>query len=150
MDVEVKIEPELASPRLTLRVPALTAETAGLLQTLRALDAAGGPKQLVGVRDETYYLLEPQTLDTVYAQNQKVYAHAGQGVFQLRQRLYDLEAALAPYGFVRISHSEIVNFEKVETLDMSIAGTITLSLKTGGTCYVSRRYVEKIKRHLGL
>ena len=52
--------------------------------------------------------------------------------------------------FVRISHSEIVNLRKVTALDLSLTGTIRMTLTGGVTVYVSRRYVKKMKEVLGL
>ena len=51
---------------------------------------------------------------------------------------------------MRISHSEIVNLKKVTALDLSLTGTIRMTLSDVTACYVSRRYVKKIKEALGL
>lgn len=51
---------------------------------------------------------------------------------------------------IRISNSEIVNLKKVKNLDLSFVGTICMELSNGDVSYVSRRYVSKIKRLLGL
>ena len=73
-----------------------------------------------------------------------------EGVYDLRERLYELEGKLDRHTFVRISHSEIVNLRKVTALDLSLTGTIRMTLAGGVVCYVSRRYVKKIKEALGL
>ena len=49
-----------------------------------------------------------------------------------------------------MSHSEIVDLNKVSALDLSITGTIKMTLEGNVTVYVSRRYVKKIKQVLGL
>ena len=49
-----------------------------------------------------------------------------------------------------MSHSEIVNLRQVTGLDLSLTGTIRMTLRGGTACYVSRRYVKKIKEALGL
>lgn len=53
-------------------------------------------------------------------------------------------------SFVRISNSEIVNLRRVNNFDLSYAGTIRVSLNNGDTAFVSRRYIPKIKKVLGL
>ena len=70
--------------------------------------------------------------------------------YQLRLRLYELERRLPGDRFVRVSHSEIVNLRKVTALDLSLTGTIRMTLTGGVTVYVSRRYVKKIREVLGL
>ena len=50
-----------------------------------------------------------------------------------------------------MSHSELVNSRKITALDLSLTGTIRMTLGDGAAvCYVSRRYVKKIKKALGL
>ena len=71
------------------------------------------------------------------------------GVYSVRLRLYELEERLASRGFLRVSHSELVNRRKITALDLSLAGTIRMTLDHGkAVCYVSRRYVRKIKERL--
>jgi len=43
-----------------------------------------------------------------------------------------------------------VNLKKVTALDLSLAGTIRMTLGGTVTTYVSRRYVKKIKQAIGL
>ena len=44
----------------------------------------------------------------------------------------------------------MVNLNKVTALDLSLTGTIRLTLEGDVAVYVSRRYVKKIKQVLGL
>ena len=62
----------------------------------------------------------------------------------------EAEERLDNSKFVRISNSEIVNLKKVKSLDLSFVGTICMELSNGTVSYVSRRYVSKIKKVLGL
>ena len=68
----------------------------------------------------------------------------------MRLRLYEAEERMDSSKFVRISNSEIVNLKKVKSLDLSFVGTICMELSNGTVSYVSRRYVSKIKKVLGL
>lgn len=149
MKVEIKIDSGCTEPAVIICANALTQQVTDLAELLRDY-GVDGSKPLIGLRQEKLYLLQPDDIRVIYTEDQKVYARGDSGTFLLRHRLYELESMLAGAGFVRISHSEIVHFSKVESLDMSISGTITLRLKTGETCFVSRRYVDKIKQYLGL
>ena len=77
-------------------------------------------------------------------------AYTDQGCYTLRLRLYEAEERLNKKTFVRISNSEIVNLRKIKNFDFSITGTICIRLTDGSTSYVSRRYVQKIKKILGV
>ena len=85
-----------------------------------------------------------------YGEEKGVKAQNDQGVYELRERLYELESKLDRHTFVRISHSEIVNLRRVTALDLTLTGTIRMTLEEGTVCWVSRRYVKKIKEALGL
>lgn len=86
-----------------------------------------------------------------YAQDKGVFAQTADGVFTVRQRLYELEESLDPHVFVRVSHGEIVNLRQVTALDLSLSGTIKMTLSGGAAVsYASRRYVKKIKQALNL
>lgn len=84
----------------------------------------------------------------IYSENKRVYVRTADAAYEVRDRLYALEEALAGQGFVRISNSEIVNTAQIKKLDMSYAGTIKMYMKNGDTAFVSRRYVSKIKEVL--
>ncbi|MCI9402351.1 MAG: LytTR family transcriptional regulator [Oscillospiraceae bacterium] len=61
-----------------------------------------------------------------------------------------VEGKLDRHTFVRISNSEIINLKKVTALDLTLSGTIKMTLQGGTVCWVSRRYVKKIKEALEL
>ena len=63
-------------------------------------------------------------------------------------KLYELELFLDKKIFVRISNSEIVNFNKVKNIDFKMIGTMILNFNNGNKSYVSRRYIPKIKEFL--
>lgn len=86
----------------------------------------------------------------IYADNGKVLAVTDKGEYVLRLRLYEAEEYLSECRFVRISNSEIINLNKVSHFDLSFTGTICVKLLNGTTTYVSRRYVSKIKKILGI
>ena len=68
--------------------------------------------------------------------------------FEVKLRLYELEEVLDSGSFVRISNSEIINLRRITAVDLSMTGTIRMTLEHEVTTYVSRRYVKKIKETL--
>lgn len=147
MEVHIRVVPDREFPGLILEVPALTPQAERLAQRLAGLDDGTLP----GFQGDRAFLLETAQLTCLYAQDKGVFARREDGeVFSLKFRLYELEERLDKHTFVRISHSEIVNLKKVTALDLKLSGTIKMSLSDGTECYVSRRYVKKIKEALGL
>ena len=62
--------------------------------------------------------------------------------------IYELEEKVKSKNFMRISNSEIINFKRVKSLDMSIIGTIAIRFESGDITYASRRNIKKIKEYL--
>lgn len=144
MEVELKIDPSLAEPRVVVHAPARTAEVDGLLALLTAESGT-----LLGFREGLAVPLAPESVLRFYGEKKEVKAQTLDGTCAVRQRLYELEALL-DRRFVRVSNSEIVNLRHVTALDLSLTGTIRMTLTGGTVTYVSRRNVKKIKEALGL
>ena len=144
MKVDIRIDPGCAGPTVTITAPALTDEVKALAARLE------GEAPLMGWREGAPFPIRAEQLLRCYGEEKGVKAQTDQGVYDLRERLYELEGKLDRHTFVRISHSEIVNLGKVTALDLSLTGTIRMTLTGGTVCWVSRRYVKKIKEALGL
>lgn len=86
----------------------------------------------------------------IYTGNQRVYIQTHQGEYAIRYRLYELEAVLDKKQFLRISNSEIINVKKIRDIDLSITGRICVRFTDNSQTYVSRRYIPKIKKSLGI
>ena len=146
MQVEIKIDGECKEPRMILITDRMTEELNDLVRRL----SGQMPQMLAGFREETMEILNPAEVLRIYAAAGRVYAVTERGEYTLRRRLYELEERLGGNRFVRISNSEILNLNKVRSFDLSFSGTICVTMSDGSRTYVSRRYVTKIKRILGI
>lgn len=147
MKVEVQIDPRLEEPVIVLRAPSPTGEIEALAKQLRE---AALPQPFTVYRGREAVRVSRSMVLRFYTEDKGVYCQTAQGVFTVRQRLYELEEELAGTRFVRVSNSEIVNLDRVAGLDLTLAGTIKMTLEGGTVCWVSRRYVKKIKQALDL
>lgn len=141
MVVEIKIDRTCTEPKLIIYTAAITEEVTELTKRLSAKNS----KSLAGYQGEQVQIIPVSRILRIYTEKQKVLLQTESETLQLKYRLYELEELLDRERFVRISNSEIVNFDKVKCLDLSISGTILLRFQNGQTTYVSRRYVSKIK-----
>ena len=146
MQIEIKIDPDCREPKLVLVTDKITDEVNEILKKL----SVDSPKVITGFREDVAEIIDPANIYRFYASNGKVYATTTQGDFTLRIRLYEIEENLKLPGFVRISNSEMINLKKVKNFDLSFTGTICVTLLDGTTTYVSRRYVPRIKKLLGI
>jgi DNA-binding LytR/AlgR family response regulator len=147
MKVEVRVETSCEEPKIIIVTDRVTDEINELVQKLSGCT----PQMIVGfLQDGQAKILDQSGIVRVFTSGGKVYAETEEGEYFMRRRLYELEERLDKGRFVRISNSEIVNLQKVKEFDLSLAGTICVSLANGAVTYVSRRYVAKIKRVLGI
>lgn len=146
MQVEIKIDPSYTEPKIIVLTSSMTEDVSNLVKKL----SENVPDIISGSRNEKMEVLEQADLIRVYANAGKVFAVTPMGEYLLRLRLYELEERLNPDRFVRISNSEIINLKKVKSFDLSITGTICVQLSNGTVTYVSRRYVSKLKKILGI
>lgn len=144
MEVEIRIDPGCGEAKAVITAPAMTDEIRALAARLK------GRQALIGWLEGRAVPLREEEILRCYGEEKGVKAQTDHGVYELRERLYELEGKLDRHVFVRISHSEIVNLRRVTALDLSLAGTIRMALGEAAVCYVSRRYVKKIREALDL
>ncbi len=145
LKIDVTLDPALEELLVKVLSPGETEELQSLLRRLEE------PRRLTGFREGTAGPLEAAEVLRFYGEDKEVRAQAlGGEIYTVRLRLYELEERLDRKAFVRVSHSEIVNWKRVTALDLSLSGTIRVTLEGGVVTYVSRRYVKKIKEVLGI
>ena len=146
MQLEVKIDSSYIEPKVIILTASMTEDVNIILSKL--LNQT--PQIISGSKDNKIEVIEQADLIRIYASNGKVIAATRKGEYALRLRLYEIEERLTPYQFVRISNSEIINLKNVNSFDFSLSGTICVKLADGTATYVSRRYVSKLKKILGI
>ncbi len=146
MKIEVKIDANCTETKVIIVAEKMTDEVSALMQRL----SEESPQGLIGYENDVATLLELADIIRIYAAVGKVFAVTDKREYVLRLRLYEAEERLNGKGFVRISNSEIINIKKTKKFDLSSVGTICVYLSNGDVCFVSRRYVTKIKKTLGI
>ena len=146
MQIKIEIDRSCTEPEIIIVTDSMTEDIQNIIQKL----SEDFPQVISGNREGKVEVLDPTDFIRVYANSGKVFAVTPRGEYTLRLRLYEVEERLDHRLFVRISNSEIINLKQVESFDLSFAGTICVTLSNGTVTYVSRRFVPKIKRMLGI
>ena len=146
MKVEIKIDDSYIEPKILILTAAMTEDVNLILNKL----SENTPQVISGCKNEKIEVIEQEDLIRNYAGSGKVFAVTEKGEYTVRFRMYEIEKRLNHNQFVRISNSEIINLKKVNNFDISFTGTIRVELTNGTAAYVSRRYVSKIKKILGI
>ena len=146
MEVEIRTEPGRQEPKVIILAGEESEELRRLVDRLSAL--AVGP--IPASRGEERLLLNQGEFLRFYADGKGVSGQTESEIYSVPLRLYELEERLNAARFVRISNSEIINLDRVTAVDLSLSGTICMTLDRTVKAYVSRRYVKKIKEALNL
>lgn len=149
MNIEIKLDSSCTVPKIVILTDQITEEIEALVKKLESPQSLTGCRNGLN-REGVFEIIEQNDIIRLYAASGKVFAVTEKGEYTLRLRLYELEARLEASSFVRISNSEIINLKKARSFDLSLAGTICVSLSNGDRSYVSRRCVSKVKQTLGI
>ena len=144
MNIEVKIDENYAETKILIYTNKMDEKLSNIIDNISNISK----EKLKAYKDEKMYILNQNEIEAIYAEKGKVYLRCNSEVYIVKNRLYELENILNQKIFVRISNSEIVNFDKVRNIDFKIIGTIVLNFKSGNKAYVSRRYITNIKNFL--
>lgn len=146
MEVEIRVEPGRREPKVVILAGEESEDLRRLAESLSRLAVDPIPVHL----EEKKLLLPQGDFLRFYTDGKGVSAQTAGETYAVRLRLYELEERLDADRFVRISNGEIINLDRVTAVDLSLSGTICMTLDGTVKAYVSRRYVKKIKETLNL
>ena len=146
MQIEISIDEKYKIPKIIIKTDKVTDEVTEVMKKL----SEDVPKVITGFKEDCAEVIEPESIYRFYSSQGKVFAVTDDGEYTVRTRLYEIEEQMNLKKFVRVSNSEIINLKKVRKFDLSLAGTICVKFNDGSDTYVSRRYVSKIKKILGI
>lgn len=78
------------------------------------------------------------------AVGEKVFAYTKRHVYEIRQRLYQVEEQVKPFAFVRASKSLLVNIKKIASVMPESGGRGRLQMVNGEAVIASRAYYKNI------
>jgi two-component system, LytTR family, response regulator len=119
--------------------------------SLEALLAQGSGKflrRIVVREDERLFFLPVREVTRFSASGNYVEVHTPSGHHLVRGTLAKLEQCLDPERFARIHRSEIVNIDWIRELRPWFHGDYVVVLKNGEELRLSRRYHDRLLRHV--
>lgn len=146
MKVDVRIDHNTKFPYAVIHTQSITDEVEKAIKAL----TANRTKYIMGYVNDKLAPLNPSEIIRFFTESKKVQAQTVKQVYEIRERLYQLEELLQPSEFIRISNSEIVNLHMIRDLELTFNGTYKINMKHNISTYSSRRYVNRLKRRLEL
>lgn len=124
--------------------------TADQAENVAEQAARQNPRPSITIDDKTMVI---QKRDVMYIETQGDYTHLhlrNDKLLISRQTLTSIAQLLNPRHFMRIHRGFIVNLDEIDEMQPSFNHTYELTLKDGSKISVSRSYVAKTKKAIGL
>ncbi|MDD4069680.1 MAG: LytTR family DNA-binding domain-containing protein [Candidatus Izemoplasmatales bacterium] len=104
---------------------------------------------IIGKSSERNYNLSLNNIYYFESVDNKTFAYDKDKVFEVNQRLYQLELSLKHTPFLRVNKNTIINTRKIMSFKHTINGRMEATLKNGEKMKISRNYVADLKSKLG-
>jgi two-component system LytT family response regulator len=126
-----------------------TDEQMKLLSLLRLV--AGDRGRMVIRSEGRIVFLRSEEVEWIEAAGNYIRLHAGQRIYNVREKLGDFETSLSKHKFIRIHRSLIVNLDAIAEIQSCGGGEFIVVLRNGKELPLGRTYRESldtlIKRH---
>ena len=145
MKVSIELSPEYSEPYAIIYADKITDSIQ------RTLDIFGSNESPITAfkNENDIVILQPKEIYMVRVENKDTIIYGKEHRYSSRKRLYEMQQQLGA-GFMQISKSTLVNLSYMNNVEAGFSGTLLLKLKNGCKDYVSRKYLPKFKKYLGL
>ncbi len=145
MKVKLELSDEYTTPYAVIYADKVTDQ---IQQMMDILDADITPV-IAFLNEDTVVILKPEEIYMVCIEGGDTIIYGKTQKYRSRKRLYELEQQLGK-RFMQISKSTLVNLDYIDSVESGFNCTLLLKLKNGSKDYVSRTYLPKFKKYLGL
>lgn len=104
--------------------------------------------QLTGSVDDMQFEIPVGDIFYIESVDNKTFAYTQSEVYELRQKLYEMEELLREKHFLRTSKSTLLNLMKISAIKPALNGRFTAVLFSGEETVISRKYVPELKKAL--
>lgn len=105
---------------------------------------------LLGYQNDHIHRIKLNDIYYFEAVEGKVFIYCRDNVFEVKQKLYELEELCKGKNCFRASKSTILNITKILSVYPTISGRFEAVLDNGERAVISRQYVPVLKNMLGL
>ena len=145
MKITINVEPSAAETSLLVTCKELTPQVEKLLAAIRILD-----KQITANKGDSVCLIDLADIFYIEALERKTFIYTDKEVFDSEMKLYELEAALAQYNFVRESKNTICSLSKIKSLKSEVDRKIKITMENGYQIIASRMYADELRKKIGV
>lgn len=145
MKITIEALADGAEEEIIIRTNTMDSDIINLIYAVKA-----GRNRLTAFYENEIVQLDSKEIYYFESVDNKVYACCEKKVFEIKQKLYELEEIYKQTDFVRISKSMIVNISKVSKIVPMFNGRLEGVLCNGEKVIITRQYVANLKKKLGI
>lgn len=148
MDIEVdtNISKEHKNIKISITAPELNEEVQNILNNLTTI--CDNKNVIVATKNNEIFLLKTNNILYFFSDDKYNYAKTEEGIFKIKEKLYEIEERYSRIKFIRISSAYIININKVKSFDVSQIGSIVAKMEDGNNILVSKRRIKEVKEFL--
>lgn len=109
-----------------------------------------GSTHITGHLNGSIKQLSPKDICYFESVDNKVFAYCELEVYEVKEKLYEIEERFEHSDFQRISKSVIVNVSVIDYISPLIGSRLEAKLKNGEKVIISRQYVPELKKKIGI
>ena len=109
-----------------------------------------GKARITGYQGSKLRQLLPKEIYYFESVDNKVFAYCEQEVFEVKEKLYEIEERFQQTDFQRISKSVIVNVSLIESIAPMLGSRLEATMQNREKVIISRQYVPELKKKLGI
>lgn len=130
--------------QIIIKCHQLTPEINRLISSLKSQDS------LIAYDGSEIYRVPQSKVYYIESIDNKIFLYCREKVYELKQKLYELEDCLSGRDFLRVSKSVILNLSKIKSLSPALSGRFEAVLFNDEKTIISRQYVSDLKKRLGI
>ena len=145
MKIIIEAPKEDAEDEIIIRCRELDEDLVRLINLLKT-----GNTRITGYHNGTMKQLSPKDIFYFESVDNKVFAYYETEVYDVKEKLYEIEERYAHSDFQRISKSVIVNVSVIDHISPLIGSRLEATLNNGEKVIISRQYVPELKKKIGI
>lgn len=146
MKIKLEIIPKTQTEQVIFQIYELSPKHQELIDRMQTDDAF----ELIVQKGEKHYRLLPKHILYFESVDKKTFAYTKEDVFEVKDKLYQLEEKLVAHKFIRISKSMILNVKQIHVIYPTLSGRFEAELDNQERVRISRNYVPALKSILGM
>ena len=105
-------------------------------------------EEIVATKNNEIFLLKSKNVFYFYSDEKNNFAKTNDGIYKIKEKLYELEENLDEKKFIRISNSCIINIDKTKCFDVSQIGSLFAKMEDDTKQEVTKRKIKNVMNFL--